>query len=101
MPKFASPDRKIDPKGLYLAASLVDIYMHMNSKLTQNARSMGDEMYAIAATDVSEVTRPKTAGEVVNSHVVRPSIDPKPDFAAMQRTISGNSASGDKHHSGR
>jgi hypothetical protein len=46
-------------------------------------------MYAIAATDVSELTKPKTAGEVVNVHVVGPTTDPKPDFAAMQRLIEG------------
>lgn len=43
----------------------------------------------LASIKLSEVLRPKSEGQQVNVHVVESAKEPQPDFAAMQRLISG------------
>ena len=46
-------------------------------------------MLGLANSDLSEIFKPKTVGETVNTHVVMAVPEPKPDYAAMQRLIKG------------
>ena len=43
----------------------------------------------IAATKVSDLTRPKSVGTPVNTHVVQAVKEPTPDYEAMRRVIEG------------
>jgi hypothetical protein len=40
-----------------------------------------------ASTNLADILKPTTTGETVNVHVVDLVQEPRPDFAAMQRTI--------------
>jgi hypothetical protein len=46
----------------------------------------------LAALKVSDLTRPTSAGETVNAHVVPAVREPAPDFDAMRRVIEGQGA---------
>ena len=48
-------------------------------------------MRSVAATDLADLLRPKSVGEMVNVHVVESIEEPHPDFDAMRRTIEGPS----------
>ena len=44
-------------------------------------------MKPLASTELADILKPTTAGQTVNVHVVERVEEPRPDFAAMQRTI--------------
>ena len=50
---------------------------------------MTNLMSAIAQTKISDLIKPKWEGDPVNSHVVEQVTEPKPDYDAMNRMISG------------
>ena len=50
-------------------------------------------MRSVAATDLADVFKPKTSGEMVNVHVVESTKEPQPDFEAMRRTIEAGTPS--------
>lgn len=44
---------------------------------------------SIASTELVDIFQPQPVGETVNTHVVTPALEPKPDFDAMKKTIEG------------
>ena len=58
-------------------------------------------MFAVAATKLSDVLRPKSSGEPVNVHVVQSVHEPQPDFAAMKRLIESSEYGQDREPENR
>ena len=44
---------------------------------------------SLASLTLTEILRPKAAGEPVNSHVIPSKTEPAPDYDAMRRLASG------------
>ena len=43
----------------------------------------------LASTKMSDVLRPQSSGETVNVHVTQYAVEPKPDYEAMRRLVTG------------
>jgi hypothetical protein len=50
----------------------------------------GNDMFtfAIASTSFMDFLQPRSTGEQINTHVVKPAKEPQPDFGAMQTVIN-------------
>jgi hypothetical protein len=47
---------------------------------------------SVAMADISDITRPKSSGRMVDTRVVHAPAEPRPDYDKMRRMIHGDDA---------
>jgi len=47
---------------------------------------------ALAMVDIAELTRPKAKGKMVDTRVVHPPAEPRPDYQRMKEAVYGKDA---------
>lgn len=50
--------------------------------------------HSVAMADISDITRPKSSGRMVDTRVVHAPKEPRPDYDKMRRVIHGNADKG-------
>jgi hypothetical protein len=51
-----------------------------------------DIYQSVAMADISDITRPKSSGRMVDTRVVHAPAEPKPDYDRMRRMVHGDAA---------
>jgi hypothetical protein len=49
-------------------------------------------LQSVAMADISDITRPKSYGRMVDSRVVHAPAEPRPDYDKMRRMVHGEAA---------
>ncbi|WP_180355941.1 hypothetical protein [Aliirhizobium smilacinae] len=47
---------------------------------------------SVAMADISDITRPKSSGRMVDTRVVHAPAEPRPDYDKMRRMVHGDAA---------
>jgi len=47
---------------------------------------------SVAMADISDITRPKSSGRMVDTRVVHAPTEPRPDYDKMRRMVHGDAA---------
>ncbi|OEC94392.1 hypothetical protein [Rhizobium sp. YK2] len=48
--------------------------------------------HSVAMADISDITRPKSSGRMVDTRVIHAPAEPRPDYDKMRRMVHGDSA---------